>query len=187
MNGGEYRPRITSGPIHQKQASTPPGTHQRANRHAVRRRTAASPPVAKTPCVNHHTTAGTTAASVATALTAPRQSTATAEPSPATASRRVVGRGPGSRTRTTGSMIHGTSATVHASEEIAPSVVRMRGLRANRTAATSRDSRDPVPVASRSLTTPAKARNSSSAHHNRWVNQSGSGSSRAKNRPWGKR
>jgi len=137
----------------------------------------------------HQITAGSTAAREATAFTAPRHSTATAEEQAAVAVCRRVGED-APRIRTTGSRIHGTSAIVHASEEIAPRVVMIRGESANRTAATSRDARDPVPCgpsASSSFTVPAKASVSSSVHHRRWVSQSGSQESRAKNSPCGKR
>ena len=64
---------------------------------------------------NSQMSAGTQAAMVAVALTAPIA--ATASTAPAT-------RG---RARASGISVHGTSATGHASEEIAVSVVRMRG------------------------------------------------------------
>ena len=71
--------------------------------------------------------AGTQAAAVPTALTAPVHRTA----SPDNSTARVANFQPtasGLRaTASSGSRIHGASATGHASDEIAPRVVRMRG------------------------------------------------------------
>ena len=58
---------------------------------------------------------------VAVALTAPMH---------ATGSSAAASRGPRRCSPSSGSSVHGTNATGHASEEMAVSVVRMRGLNA---------------------------------------------------------
>ena len=121
MNGGEYEPSMSSGTIHHMLAAAQAASQPANIDHARLRLGPVQPANTRTRA------AGTQAAAVPTALTAPVQSTARPDSSTA----RVANFQPtasGLRTTaTSGSRIHGASATGQASEEIAPSVVRMRG------------------------------------------------------------
>ena len=131
-------------------------------------------------------TAGRHAARLATALTAPMRARATpARPASIRSGLGSVAR----NARITGSSTHGASIIGSVSEEIDPMVVSTRGERANATAPTSRDVRVPMPSASATRSTPQHPTVSSTAHHNRWVNQPGTPREwpRAKNAPCGKR
>ncbi len=122
--------------------------------------------------------------SVATALTAPINATAT---DARAASTRTL---PDPRkARITGSSTHGASIIGSVSDEIEPRVVRTRGDNANAAAAITRDDVVPMPSASATRSRPQNPTVSSSAHHSRCVNQPGRPrvSPRRKNAPCGKR
>ena len=176
-NGGLTCDIISSGRIHQAHASTSPNTHQRAN-HTARipaRRTVS----------NHHSSATPSAATVATAFTAPISATAAADRNPC----RHSGSSPRSSARITGMSTHGASIIGNVSDEIDPSVVSTRGLSTNTVAATIRDAGDPARSASASRTIPTNPTVSSTAHHRRWVIHGGmcARSPAAKNAPCGKK
>ncbi len=123
------------------------------------------------------TNAGRHAIIVAVAFTAPIS--ATGITAAATSPRRSWG-------ASRGASVHGTSATGHASEEIAVSVVSTRGLNAYNTAATLIDA--PLsPILRPSTTVPENAVPMTMAHQILCATQSGSGSVNQKNAPWGKR
>ena len=117
----------------------------------------------------HQISAGRQPVSVATALTAPINASASADlaasartpPVPRSAS-------------TTGSSTHGASIIGSVSEEIAPIVVSTRGDSAKAAAAMTREPGDPMPSASASRSSPQNPTVINSAHHNRWVTQPGS-------------
>ena len=166
VNGGAKRPKMSSGTIHHADTAAHPASQASPARPA-RRHSRTRP-------------AGRQAASVAVALTAPMHATATT----AGAASCHVSR-PGRRK---GRSTQGASMTGQVSEEIAPSVVSVRGesakssppamaARAGAVGSTARTSRKnpPNPTAS--------TRN----HQRRCAIQSGSGSVRRKNRPCGKR
>ena len=121
--------------------------------------------------------AGRQAAMVAVALTAPIAATASTAP---------LMRG---RARVSGMSVHGTSATGQASEEIAVSVVRMRGESAYSMAALTCGSVPRTPVRRARMSAPEYARHSKSVHHARCASHSGApmASASRKNGPCGKR
>jgi hypothetical protein len=77
------------------------------------------------------------------------------------------------RASITGSSTHGASIIGNVSDEIAPRVVSTRGDSANATAAMTRDVGLPMPSTSATRSNPQNPITSSSAHHSRWVTQSG--------------
>ena len=110
VNGGEYLPNTNSGPIHQALTATAAGSSSQ-------------------PCLRHRITrpAGVQAASVAVALTAPISAMGMVA---AAISRPVI-----LSVRSSGTSTQGASMTGQASEEIAVSVVSVRGDSANSSAA----------------------------------------------------
>ena len=175
-NGGLIRPSSTSAPAHQATASADASAHHPVNRHQIRLGR----------CIAHHSTAGTHAARLATAFTAPIRASAI----PARAASTLSGvRLPGCSARITGSSTHGASMIGSVSEEIEPTVVSTLGDSAKATAATSRDVGVPMRRASATRSRPQQPAVSSSAHHSRWVTQPGrpAVSPIRKNSPCGKR
>ena len=161
VNGGEYMPSTKSGPIHHADTNTAPSVNRAASR---KRRSATS-----------STNAGRHAAMVAVALTAPMHATATT--AGATWGRRC----------TSGTNVHGTSATGQASEEIAVSVVKILGLSAYSNAAHTGGHVPVIPMRRASTNVPEYATPSNNAHHARCVNQSGNHPNNQKNAPCGNR
>ena len=124
-------------------------------------------------CHSATTAAGTHAATVAVAFTAPMHATA-----------RVDTHGLRPKTPTT---THGASMEGHVSEEIAPSVVNVCGESTNAAAPHARASGVPVSNVSASFKYPDQPIHRVSDHHIRCATQSGSGSVSRKNKPCGNR
>ena len=114
---------------------------------------------------------------VAVALTAPMQATTTMDAA-------TFG-----RLCTSGTSVHGTNATGQASEEIAVSVVRMRGDSAYKTAGNTEGNPAGNPIRRESANVPENANPIISAHHKRCVTHAGTcaRSASRKNAPCGNR
>ena len=122
--------------------------------------------------------------SVATALTAPINATATEARAASTRTESVP-----RNARITGSSTHGASIIGSVSDEIDPMVVSTRGDNTNAAAAITRDGVVPMPSASATRSRPQNPTVNSSAHHSRCVTHPGmpSVSPRRKNAPCGNR
>ena len=142
MNGGEYEPSMSSGTIHHMLAAAQAASQPANIDHARLRRGPENPAKTST------SAAGTQAAAVPTALTAPVHSTARPDSRTARAANFQPTASGRRATASSGSRIHGASATGHASDEIAPRVVRMRGDSAYSSAARIREGRVPMPATS---------------------------------------
>ena len=103
----------------------------------------------------------------------------------AAAVRQALDRVPSARGRK-GSTTHGASMTGHVSEEIAVSVVSVRGESANAAAARQAGA-VARPTRRASASVPEKPTPSTRVHQARCATQSGRASESAKNAPWGKR
>ncbi|GJJ34779.1 hypothetical protein CULCOIPH002_22030 [Corynebacterium ulcerans] len=179
VKGVEYVPRTASGTNHHTLTATQPTDQTAKNR---QRR-------------NHsnNSAAGTHAATVAVAFTAPMPITASNDAAtpgkPCTGGRRLAWGVPATvpTTGISGHNTQGASATGQASEEMAVKVVRIRGESAYNAAANAREPLELTPNLRVSSKKPEKAKPKSKVHHRRWAIQSGSGEARRKKAPCGKR
>ena len=179
VNGGAYRPNTSSGPTHHADTSAHPVT-QAGSVYQGRCRSVLS----------RYNPAGTHAARVAVALTAPIAATANTDAATARNAGPTLVMG-----CINGTITQGASMTVQVSEEIAPKVLIVRGENAYSIAASTMNAGElhslfcPLlrPKRFSSVKNPENPAPTTISHHRRCAIQSGSGSVSRKNNPWGKR